>query len=609
MTNYGWIWQKMPRLLGQTGETYRGTLNAVGMTPAALFARECIQNAADSALLARKLEIAPEGSTLKLEFHFLTLEGEARDKFVKASKSEQLAKRKADLEIDSKCYLNDLNGHAPLTLLIVRDYNTTGLFGNPLSGAINSHLAKLLFALGDRSKTRELFDAGGSYGFGKGALSKISRAYNVIAYSRFDERPDNGISARLLGCGYYPHHNIDSIDYAGLAYFGVPAKHDPYDLDAALENQFAHELADALSIGSRREGETGTSLLIPDPIINPTELAREIENWWFPALIFNDYEISVFDNDQRIPITPGSRVKRPDLYPFIKAYRLAIGTDKPVGLSEKKYDFEQVDQKRTGTLGMVLVDVPEAGSADQEDESTHTKVALIRSNKMVIKYMFVTDSQPVACGAYVAPDEINELLKIAEPPAHNEWDEDANKLERMFGDTGRKVVQSVKARVKANANHFRRNAIPKKKPSDNHLKVFDAVLSRLFRNRGQGPSLPPANVKSKFSLQFIDGPTLNANEDSSRIFFDAKIKIELMPDVSESTEFKFVPKCQIAEDEGSGEDLYLEIEASQGVLEKLDGGDFKGSLKPGEKLILEVVSEEYAPEWTVNFVPTIVEEA
>ena len=78
----------MPRLLGQTGETYRGTLNAVGMTPAALFARECIQNAADSALLARKLKITPAGTALKLDFHFLTIEGEARDKFVKASKSE-----------------------------------------------------------------------------------------------------------------------------------------------------------------------------------------------------------------------------------------------------------------------------------------------------------------------------------------------------------------------------------------------------------------------------------------------------------------------------------------------------------------------------------------
>lgn len=412
--SYSWIWEKMPLLIGQTGETYRGTLNAVGLSPAALFARECIQNAADSALLARHLGITPSNSSLRVEFHFKTLIGSEKRSFLNALKADQLADRRDLLELEDDCFLYDMDEKKPLRILVVNDYQTTGLFGNPMEG-LKSHLAKLLFALGDRSKTRELAEAGGSYGFGKGALSKVSRSYCVIAYSRFNERRDGDVDTRLLGCGYYPYHEIAGTEYMGLAYFGKVDTSDPNRLGGALENDDAHELADALKIGSRNESETGTSLLIPDPLIEPEELATEIENWWFPALVFNDYEILVFSDGERVPITPGNRNKRPDLYPFVKAYRLAIGTDHAIGTGEKKYDLEQIDQRKTGSLGMVLVDQPEPGKVQEDDGSSHTKVALVRANKMVIKYFFVTDTPPVAAGVYVASEEINELLKIAEP--------------------------------------------------------------------------------------------------------------------------------------------------------------------------------------------------
>lgn len=598
----------MPPLIGQTGETYRGTLNAVGLSPAALFARECIQNAADSALLARQQEIAAPNSSLRVEFHFKTLKGAQKKEFLRALKAEQLAERRDLLELEDGCFLYDTQDSKPLTILVVNDYQTTGLFGNPLTEGLKSHLAKLLFALGDRSKTREMQDAGGSYGFGKGALSKVSRSYCVIAYSRFDERKDGSVHTRLMGCGYYPNHEISGTEYMGLAYFGRVHPDDNNDLGGALENDDAHRLAESLCIQSRSEGETGTSLLIPDPLIGPEELAREIENWWFPALIFSDYEVSVFADGQRVPITPGNRNRRPDLYPFVKAYRLAIGTDQAVGTSEKRYDFEQIDQKKTGSLGMVLIDQGDPSKVNEEDGSNQTRVALVRGNKMVIKYMFVTDNSPVAAGVYVASNEINELLKIAEPPAHNEWDENANKLRKKFGESGPQIVRGVQKRIQTNANHFRRNAIPRKKPSDNHLKVFDVVLSKLFRNRSQGPAVPPVTVKSKFSMQFLAGPELNIGDESDTIFFDAKMKIELMGDVSETVFFAFDPKCQISEDEGAGEDLYVEITVDEGELIKTDSGVYRGSLSPGQRLLLSVLSEQYSSKWTVNFVPTLIEE-
>lgn len=134
------------------------------------------------------------------------------------------------------------------------------------------------------------------------------------------------------------------------------------------------------------------------------------------------------------------------------------------------------------------------------------------------------------------------------------------------------------------------------------------MLSKLFKNRSQGPSVPPVSVKSKFSIQFLGGPDLHVGEQDGTIFFDAKMKIELMPDVSERIQFSFDPKCQISEDEGAGEDLYVEIGTEEGELIKTESGALKGVLAPGERLILTVLSEEYSSNWTVNFVPTLIEE-
>lgn len=605
---YSWIWPKYG-LGAQSGEAYRSVLNAGGLLPAALFARECIQNAADSALLAREEGIAEKTSSLRMEFHFKTLTGSQKKEFLQAFRAEQLSERKDLLELDDGCFLFDLNDGKPLTILVVKDFNTTGLFGDPLAGNLNSHLAKLLISLGDRTKAREDGHFGGSYGFGKGALSMTSRGYCVVAYSRFGERPDGAVNARLMGCGYYPIHELSGNTFTGLSFFGRHDPAAPQGLAGALENDDAHVLADKLQIGRRGEAETGTSLLIPDPLISPEELAREIENWWFPALINHDYDISVFSGDQRVPVQPGNRSKRPDLHAFVKAYRLAVKTDTAVNASEKCYSFDRIDQKMTGTLGMVLPEQRETGDIQVADESSHTKVALVRSNKMVIKYMFITDTPPVAAGVYVAPDEINGILRLSEPPAHDVWDENANKLRHTFGETGPRIVREVQKRVQTNANHFRRTALPKKKPSDNHLKVFDSVLSKLFRSRSHGSPIPPPSVKSRFSLQFLNGPDLNVGTANQTIFFDARVKIELMPDVGEKVNFTFHPRCQISEDEGAGEELFVEVIAEEGELKSTDSGAYKGSLEPGQRILLNVVSVEYSADWTVNFVPTIVEEA
>jgi hypothetical protein len=411
MKDYNWIWQEMPRRLGLTGDSFRSTLNASGLSPAELFARECIQNAADAAQLARQDGIAPKDSGLRLEFEFKTLTDSEKKKFVNVLKADQLSTRIEHLDVGDRCFLRAVHSDKPLKLLIVRDRNTTGLYGDPFAADMQSHLARLLFSLGDRAKTRELSNAGGAYGFGKGALSRVSRAYIVIAYSRFDEKADNGVHSRLLGCGYYPFHNIGGVGYSGLADFGMPNPSDESELFTAVENVDAETLATELHIGARKTGDTGTSILIPDPDINPEELVEAIEKWWFPAIISSLYEISVISDNERLFIRPGSRTKRPDLYPFIKAYRIAEGIDEPTGASEKLFNFERLEGRKAGSLGMVLNDDPTSSS--EGPDFPRTEVALVRSNRMVVQFMHITDAQPAAKGTFVAHDDVDKILKLS----------------------------------------------------------------------------------------------------------------------------------------------------------------------------------------------------
>src|SRR5690606_37463761 len=117
-------------------------------------------------------------------------------------------------------------------------------------------------------------------------------------YSRFDEHPDDGVTARLLGCGYFRQFVIDDVSYDGRAIFGILKELDggrPFY--APAENDEAHALAGKLGFRERRAGQSGTSILIVDPLIEPAELLEAIEKWWWPALVEQSMDVAVTDYD------------------------------------------------------------------------------------------------------------------------------------------------------------------------------------------------------------------------------------------------------------------------------------------------------------------------
>lgn len=185
---------------GATGEAFVNTLQATGMSPNAVLAREAIQNSSDAAT-------NPGKEKVRVVFRRVQFIESQKTKFVqRAGLSSCIAKRAECLELQTGHCLTSLNDpDVPLSLLYIEDYLTHGLYGDPHDDS--SHFFRLLLSLGDGSKSRGGKESGGSYGFGKSVYSANSRIHTIFAYSVFDKKyVKNGVHARLMGCSYFNSH-------------------------------------------------------------------------------------------------------------------------------------------------------------------------------------------------------------------------------------------------------------------------------------------------------------------------------------------------------------------------------------------------------------------
>jgi hypothetical protein len=121
-----WTYEHIARMGGAAGEAYTNTLAASGMPPASVLAREAIQNSVDA---GRSRE-----EKVSVDFVTKVVSGEAKTEFVRAAGLKSLASRASDLGFKEPNCIKELSkASAPLHLLFINDYNTTGLAGDPSS--------------------------------------------------------------------------------------------------------------------------------------------------------------------------------------------------------------------------------------------------------------------------------------------------------------------------------------------------------------------------------------------------------------------------------------------------------------------------------------------
>lgn len=378
-----------------------------------------------------------------------------------------------------------------LLVVTVEDRNTHGLYG--AEGKDGPYSALVLDELITQKEGGS--GSGGSYGLGKAVLWSWS-GLKTVFFSSYPDRTEDDTPPRLIGRTQLPSHESDSDAYRfeGGGFFGdvdssssmtaVSSDGDevvykwgdgggrPY----SVWGQEAADLASALGM-ERDSSTTGTSVSIlgfcepggnrqADPEEIAAQIAEEASMWFWPAMLQGELEVTVETRDDQIDV----EADRCDaVRPFIKCVQKRHETrdilDQPgdVGLRTPTFEIEDKSasedpETEDGPIGVYarLANPDYSGGL-----ANH--VALIRGAGMVVKYYnrnrivyggrtfhgvvlagkarSWTDDPPTS-----ADEDIDDYLKAAEPPRHNDWEYTKNlksKYEHVTGGTIKGLQRTI----------------------------------------------------------------------------------------------------------------------------------------------------------------------
>lgn len=609
-----WYFERQGSMGGAGGEAFKSVFNGTGRDPAATLAREAVQNSVDAAL--------DENETVEVQFNFRQLTGDDKAKlFQDAGLNEMVDRRDRLGLIDSNCL-----GQAddPLDLLYVEDYGTTGLAGDPKLPS--SHLRKLLLDLGGSPKAKTTHEhtvrgrkPGGSYGFGKAAYSSTSKIGVIFAFSKTTDSNGEDISV-LMGAAYQADHDYGEGSFTGRAWMGVQeSAPDAGPVFHPFTGQDAEKIAK--SLGFDRDEGYGTSILIVDCPIDPKHLVRGLEDYWWPRIDAGLLDASVSSQD-------GDDVPRPKkqkhLQPFIQAYGVALEKSPEESRERKQIPFRQKtiedpDERKVsiGKLGLVAINEDEEDYplGEEYDDLVNT-IALIRSPMMVVKYQSTGRSRGAFAnlvGCFVADDDIDGILRLSEPPPHDEWDPGAERLP-IASESYPEVVRSVNQRIKRSFKEFQKDASPPDPYDQRRLTAVERTLAQWFgASRRNNPN--PEPNPSPISLN-ADGPRLTLT-DEGELAARGTLTIRFGQKALES-DMARIPielrlSLKVKEDDGvsSKDPVPFAMEMLEGKMElvKEESGQqvWRGILERGASIKAHFMSEPYSRTWTIQMVPEVVE--
>ncbi len=450
----GWRFRPEP---ADQGRDY-GNANQMALTPGLkALVRESGQNSIDE-----RVDTEPG---VGMEFRVIRLRGEALRDFLRAihwgghdgleAHLKGAASSGQKLATILQAGLDDLDQRRELLLLRVDDWGARGLVGSEFG---EGNFAALTRNNLDSAKQGL---AGGSNGIGKGVFWRASRLGTVLIRSDL-YRPQTDADGyprqdgRIIGRADLPWHELSTsakeTRFAGPGWFGEVVS------DVARSVWDNHALAHDLYLDREAELGSGTSVLVTgfyDPAADADStmesltrtLGQEvIRNFW-PAMESGhlDARASTFDVatlDHREPASTVSiRVEsEPAILPFVhalRAFRQRLTGDRleqPGDVSETRIPLKVPRRKASpdkhpGMDHDAVLLVRRADDAESLDFAG--QIAYFRGREMIIRYdrLNVPSAFPfhavVLCGEATgeAQDDIvaERFLRLAEPPAHDDW--------------------------------------------------------------------------------------------------------------------------------------------------------------------------------------------
>ena len=361
-----------------------------------------------------------------------------------------------------------------LRVLELCDFGTYGLSGPtradaPIDDRIQRNFVNFVRNVG---AARDVLHGGGTYGYGKSSLYAMSGCSTIVVDSqtRDSEVPVRRLMACHLGSAYDAQAD-DGIRhrFTGRHWWGI--SDGPDSIEPATES-LARSLAAQLGLPARSEAQTGTSILVIDPLLEATDSSSEADdiveavlwNFWprmaasTPTSRMLRVELEVEGNPHPVPA--------PEDFPPLDLFAEALaahreGSGEPKAIAcgrpvKHLGDLRVRDGVRAARVGPALREesaIPE--------RSSH--IALMRPVELVVKYLVgepLPDPRFEWAGVFVCSDEnaVEEAFARAEPPAHDDWIPD-----NLPKGHARTFVQTALRRLK---EHAERNDAGGLRPAD-----------------------------------------------------------------------------------------------------------------------------------------------
>jgi len=350
--------------------------------------------------------------------------------------------------------------------------------------------------------------AGGTYGYGKAAFYRASRAHTICVYTRcrYKGRHESRFIAASLGQPYQDsEHRYTGRHWWGRLQGGIaePALQDDAD-------SFAAELG----LRTFDSEETGTSVLVLQPIFSPgTDLRGRQQNEESrrtpeQAVAFMVEQILLFfwPKMLRLGSAPPQmrftaswnrksiRVPDPENYPPLKGYVEAMRRLKQAEIdsgASLRHSVQDVRSQRPAQmLGRLALqqymtepyETFDTGETESAFANLTHHTALMRQPELIVRYQagppFATNMWGYA-GVFITDKEVDSVFAEAEPPTHDDWI--SRNLENSWH---RRYVNVALREIEAAMAQFA--APPTIAARSNELKTIVA-----FAN-GLGQSLLPA---------------------------------------------------------------------------------------------------------------------
>jgi len=455
-----------------SGAGIRRTLGTPTLDQLQILIREAVQNAWD----ARRDDLTTVGFSVRIRTLSTSQRGALATLF-----DELPVSGSTSAAITGSLQKNELS------IIEIMDEGTTGL-GGPVradedpKGDDRPDFVNFFRNIGS-ARDREM--GGGTYGYGKSSLFRISRCGTLIGYTRTSVGGRS--TTRLIASSLGEEFEHRRVRYTGRHWWGKRADDGIVD---PVTGAAADAVAASLGMKRRAPDEFGTSLLVIDPDFDertPLQAANAVVEcllWFFWPKMLNQphgHPAMRFDvrlDDQPIPIPEIRRF--PPLSIFGAAMAAAKGENATRIRCEKPI-------RLLGTLGLAKGPKQprvhlDTGSVALVPEQSAC-VALMRPAELVVKYLAtpaITSDMVEYAGVFICDRDVEASFAAAEPPAHDDWIPDF--LERP----GKVFVNVALKRIQESAARFANPVTAESIPAEQHSlgAIADALGDLLLGQVG-----------------------------------------------------------------------------------------------------------------------------